>query len=353
MNFRGTQLYKALLLLILTFVGGGIGYFVLGLAHPDPNVEWTLFDSFYMSTVTLTTVGYGELLAGMENYPASRVYTMLLLVFGTGFLVYAASAGTAFIVEGELTHLLEKRRMERAIEHLVGHFIVCGAGPTGIHVIRELLDTGKPFVVVERNVDRVDRLRHMGCRLIVEGDPSEDETLIAAGIKRAAGLAACLSDDKENLFITVTARQLNRDMRIVAQTVEVGATSKLVQAGASSTVSPSRIGGLRLVSELIRPSVTTFLDSMLRDSKANIRFAEVTVEAGSDLDGKTLADARIDLEPGLPVLALRAHGKAEFDFEPIPTDLLGPGTVVIVMGSRAKVEALEERAKRWPVASSE
>jgi voltage-gated potassium channel len=125
----------------------------------------------------------------------------------------------------------------------------------------------------------------------------------------------------------------------------VGAQSKLVHAGASATVSPNRIGGLRLVSELIRPSVTTFLDSMLREKKANIRFAEITVAAGSELDGKTLGEARIEEWPGLPVLALRAHDEADFHFEPAPVDRLEPGTVVIVMGSQKKVEALEARAR--------
>lgn len=346
MSFRSSQLYRAILLLFLTFIGGGIGYYVLGLFHPDPNVTWTLFDCFYMSTITLTTVGYGETLpGGIETYTAARVYTMFLLIFGTGFLVYAASAGTAFIVEGELKHLLEKRRMQKAIEQLDGHFIVCGAGATGVHVVRELIDTGKSFVVVERDPERVERLHQMGCKLVIEGDATEDGVLLSAGIARAAGLAACLSDDKENLFVTVTARQLNRDMRIVAQNVEMGAQSKLVQAGASSTVSPNRIGGLRLVSELIRPSVTTFLDSMLRDKESNIRFAEVIVEAGSELDGKSLAEARVEERPGLPVLALRSRGEADFHFEPSPRDRLLPGTVIIVMGSRAKVEALEARAR--------
>ena len=128
MDFRHSQLYKAVRLLFLTFVGGGVGYYLLGLANPDPNVSWSIFDCFYMSTITLTTVGYGETLSGMEGYTAARVYTMFLLVFGTGFLVYAASAGTAFIVEGELTHLIERRRMQRAIEQLDGHYIICGAG---------------------------------------------------------------------------------------------------------------------------------------------------------------------------------------------------------------------------------
>jgi voltage-gated potassium channel len=346
MEFRHTQLYKALLLLVLTFVGGGLGYYVLGFFHPDPTMRWSLFDCFYMSTITLTTVGYGETLpGGMENYQAARIYTMFLLIFGTGFLVYAASAATAFIVEGELGHLLERRRMQKAIEQLVGHYIVCGAGSTGVHVVRELLDTGKPFVVVERDHERVQRLKNMGCELVIEGDATEDDVLIEAGIAKARGLVACLPGDKENLFVTVTARQLNRDLRIVAQNAELGAMGKLIQAGASATVSTSRIGGLRLVSELIRPSVTTFLDSMLRNNEAAIRFAEVTVEAGSALDGKTLGDVRIDKEPGLPVLALRSRGDADFHFEPAATDRLEPGVVIIVMGPRTKVEALERKAR--------
>ena len=346
MEFRQSQLYKALVLLISTFLGGGLGYYVLGLFHPDPTVKWSLFDCFYMSTITLTTVGYGETLpGGMESYQAARIYTMFLLVFGTGFLVYAASAGTAFIVEGELTHLLERRRMQKAIEQLTGHYIVCGAGATGVHVVRELLDTGKPFVVVELDHERAQRLKAMGCELVIEGDATDDEILVEAGLEEAAGLASCLSGDKENLFVTVTARQLNKDLRIVAQNVELGAMGKLIQAGASATVSTSRIGGLRLVSELVRPSVTTFLDSMLRDRKANIRFAEVTGEAGSALDGKTLGDVRIDKDPGLPVLALRSRGDADFHFEPAATDRLEPGVVIIVMGPRAKVEALERKAR--------
>lgn len=346
MEFRNSQLYKAIVLLALTYIGSGLGYYILGFFHPDPNVHWSLFDCFYMSTITLTTVGYGETLADFEPYRAARVYTMFLLVFGTGFLVYAASAATAFIVEGELGHLLEKRRMEKAIAQLSEHYIVCGAGATGMHVIRELIDTGKDFVVVEHDHERVERLRQMGCKLIVEGDATEDDSLVQAGIDKARGLVACLHDDKDNLFVTVTARQLNRKLRIVAQNVELGAQSKLVQAGANATVSTSRIGGLRLVSELIRPSVTTFLDSMLRDRKANIRFAEVTVEAGSELDGKTLGDARIEQSPGLPVLALRSRGDADFHFEPGPSDKLEPGVVIIVMGSLEKVEALERRARR-------
>ncbi|MCC6745377.1 MAG: potassium channel protein [Acidobacteria bacterium] len=345
MSFRQTQLFKAILLLVTTYLTSGLGYYVLGYFHPDPKVRWTLFECFYMSTITLTTTGFGETLEAMERYPAARVYTMFVLVFGAGFLVYAASAATAFIVEGELKHLLEKRRMQKKIQALSGHFIVCGAGKTGLYVVRELMDTGTPFVVVDQNPERIERLRQMGCPFIVEGDATEDATLLEAGIGTAAGLGACLNDDKANLYLTVTARQINPDFRIVAQNQEIGARPKMIRAGANSAVSPNRIGGLRLVSELIRPSVTTFLDSMLRDTTKNIRFAEVTVEEGSVLSGLTLGEARIDVDPGLPVLALRARDDADFHFEPDTNDRLAPGVVIIVMGSRDRVEALSARAK--------
>ncbi|HQR37085.1 MAG TPA: potassium channel protein [Blastocatellia bacterium] len=344
-GFRQSQVFKAATLLAITFVTGGFGYYILGFFNPTPGVSWSLFDCFYMTTITLTTVGYGETLpGGLDAFPAARVFTMFLLVFGTGFLVYAASAVTAFIVEGELKHLLEKRRMQKAIALLDGHYIVCGAGATGIHVVRELIDTGRDFVVIDNRPERVERLRQMGASLIIDGDATEDEVLLSAGIEKAIGLAVCLHDDKSNLFATVTARQLNKNIRIVAQNVEMGARSKLMGAGANAAVSPNLIGGLRLVSELIRPAVTTFLDSMLRDKKANIRFAEVTVQAGSHLDGKSLGEADIQGRTGLPVLAIRSRGDADFHFEPGPPERLEPGVVIIVMGSLKKVEALEKLA---------
>lgn len=345
MDFRNSEFYKALRLLFFVHVGGGLGYYVLGLLNPNKDAVWTFLDCFYMSTITLTTVGYSETLpGGIEHFAAARIYTMLLLMFGTGVLVYAASAGTAFIVEGELKHLLEKRRMRKEIEQLSGHFIVCGAGTTGVHVVQELIDTGRKFVVVDLDPERIHIARNLGAKFYIEGDATEDATLLSAGIERAKGLASCLPDDKDNLFVTVTARQLSQDIRIVSQNEVLSARSKLLQAGANATVSPNFIGGLRLVSELIRPSVTTFLDLMLRDKKANIRFAEVLVGKNSPLAGKTLGDVRIDKNPGIPVLALRVEGQNEFNYEPTHDDRLEPGVIIIVLGPRAKVDALEKLA---------
>ena len=313
-EFRDSQFATALKLLAVPFFGGGIGYYVLGLLNPKG--PWSLLDCFYMSTITLTTVGYGETLDGMSNFPLARVYTMVLLVFGTGLLAYAVSTGTAFIIEGNLAKALERRRMQKAIAALGNHYVVCGAGSTGINVVRELIETGTPFVLVEREERRIEKCREAGCKLYVQGDATSDETLISAGIRTARGLATCLPDDKENLFVIVTARQLNPDLRIVTKNVEKSAAEKLRNAGATATVSPNIIGGLRLASELIRPAVVTFFDIMLHDESANMRIAEVTVEAGSQIDGKTLGEANIPGRIGVPVLAVRSQGESNFRYNP-------------------------------------
>jgi voltage-gated potassium channel len=342
MKFRQTQFYRALMLLAITYVGSGVGYYLLGLGNPGG--PWSLFDCYYMSTITLTTVGFSETLRGMDAYPAARAYTMVLLIFGTSFLVYAASAGAAFIVEGQLGSILGKRKMLKEIHALDGHFIVCGAGSTGVNVVRELIATGKPFVAVELDEERVRRARELGARLVIQGDATSDEVLMSAGITHASALATCLSDDRDNVFVTVTAHELNRNLRIIAKNVDPSARDKLIRAGASAVVSPSLIGGLRLASELIRPAVVTFLDFMLRDKGVNVRFAEVTVGARSELAGRTLGEARIQERVGLPVLALRPMGAADFQFNPGPGERLEPGIVIVVMGPLAQVQALERLA---------
>jgi voltage-gated potassium channel len=343
MEFRHSQFFTALKLLLIPFIGGGMGYYVLGLLNP--NVSWSLFDCFYMNTITLTTVGFGETLPGMDTYTLARAYTMGLLIFGTGFLVYAASTGTAFIIEGELGSYLERRRMQRDIAALKGHYIVCGAGTTGTNVVRELIDTNTPFVVVEVDERRIERLKQIGTKYVIAGDATTDEALLQAGILAARGLASCLSDDKDNLFVTVTARQLNPKLRIVAKNVERHARDKLINAGATATVSPTLIGGLRLASELIRPAVVTFLDVMLR-SQGSVRFAEVTIETGSSLDGLLLREANLLERVGLSIFALKIPGEDGFRYNPGPNERVNAGMTMIVIASVSQIEALEKLASK-------
>jgi len=278
-------LVRAALLLVAICVAGTIGYTVL----TGPEYGW--FDAVYMTAITLTTVGYTETIDLSDNVPG-RVFTLALLLSGVGAFVYFFSNLTAFFVEGHLDRIFRERRMTRAIDRLSGHYIVCGGGHTGEHVIRELVETRRDFVLIESDEDRILALQdHLDVDFAaVTGDATDDDVLRAAGIERAEGLVTCISSDKDNMLVTFSARCLRSDLRIVSRCTDVSLQSKIRKAGADSVVSPNTIGGQRLVSELVRPAVVSFLDAMLHTDEGTLRVEEVPVQAGSALDGVALRD---------------------------------------------------------------
>jgi voltage-gated potassium channel len=248
---------------VLTFViiAGTTSYHEVGAGR------WSYFDCFYMTVITLSTVGFGETLPGMGGVHEARLITLALIVAGSGTLLYFISNLTALIVEGDLQGLLRRRRMERAIEHLQNHVIVCGIGTTGRHIVRELSTAGTRFVVVDTNRERIEEMvEHMdGELLYILGDATDDAVMERAGITQCHGIIAALSDDRSNLFVTISARALNKTARIVAKAVEASTERKLYRAGADSVVSPNYIGGMRLANEMIRPKTVEFLDRILQD----------------------------------------------------------------------------------------
>jgi len=327
-------------LLILVVVWGTLGYWIIGRVEGH---HWRAFDCLYMTIITLTTVGYGEAL-DLSRSTAGRVYTIVLLLIGCGIVLYCFSTITAFFVEGNLSEIFWRRKMERAIDALQHHYIVCGAGETGIHVVEELYRTQRPFVVVERDPERVEALQQRREVLVCEGDAEDSKTLLAAGIKRARGLVAALPEDKDNIFVVITARQLNPNLRIIAKGILPESREKLLRAGADAVVSPNFIGGLRLASELIRPRVVSFLDTMLRDRARVIRVEEVTLPSGSPLAGKKIRDSRIYERTGLLVVAMQYEGEETFIYNPGPEAELRPGCTLIVLGEMNQVQRLRELA---------
>ena len=224
--------------------------------------------------------------------------------------------------------------MERWIARLNGHHVVCGGGHSGEVVVRELVETGRPFVVIEEDEAR---LRDLRARIgedfpAVTGDATEDEILLAAGIERARSLVSCIGSDKDNVLVVFTARNLRPDLRIVARCREGAYESKLRRAGADAVVSPERIGGLRLVSETLRPTAVSFLDLMLRDTRTNWRVEEATVSAGSAIDGATVAAVRSRGVEDMLLMAIRRQD-GEWLFNPDGAIALSAGTSVIFMGS--------------------
>jgi len=232
--------------------------------------------------------------------------------------------------------------MEKALARLNGHVIVCGAGETGKHVVEELLKTGTPCVVIEQNLARCKHLERFGPIPVIEGDATDGVVLTRARIGQARGLIATLPSDKDNLFVILTGRELNPNIRIVSRLIEDESLPKLRKAGADAAVSSNQIGGLRMVSEMIRPRVVSFLDSMLRDPHRVLRVEEAEVVAGSPVVGKTLAELDLINRVGLVVIAKRQGPDGDFEYNPRPSSPLNAGDFLIVCGEPGQVEALRE-----------
>lgn len=336
------SLFRSFLLIAGVFMTGVVGYRLIG------GEQYELLDAIYMTMITLTTVGYGEVI-DLSGNPAGKVFTTGLLVVGVGSFVYFFSNFTAFVVEGSLDRLLWKRKMRNAINELDKHFIVCGAGDTGLHMLKELIETERPFVVIELDEDRGRELMTLFNTEfpMVVGDATDDDVLEQAGIRKAAGLAACIANDKDNLIITMSARLLHADMRIVSRCLDTKSRKKMLQAGADAIVSPNMIGGLRMVSELVRPAVVSFLDIMLRDRERRIRVDEFRIEADSALIGKTLDQCRAgaaELER-LLVVALK-RSEERWDFNPPGSAQLAAGESIVFIGEPQTRQALELASQR-------
>jgi len=324
---------NAALLLLALFVIGVVGFHLLG----GDRYGW--LEAFYMATVILTTTGIREVIPTDSH--AGMIFTTIYLLFGATAAVYTLSTITAFIVEGDLTQGFRRRRMQTQIDRMKGHIIICGAGQTGTSVLHELRNTNRQCVVVEHNHQHIAGLMHDFPDVpALHGDCSDDETLTRAGVQRASGIVVCVDDDKNVLVTTVLARQLNPGIRIVARASNERAAERLKQAGADGVVSPARIGGIRLASELVRPTVVTFLDQMLRDTNRNLRLEEIPVVAASALAGHVVSSLKLhEYGTGLLLLAMRTSA-GEYRFNPPAESRVEPGCHLIVMGDPASVETL-------------
>ncbi len=234
--------------------------------------------------------------------------------------------------------------MRKQIASMTGHVVVAGAGSTGRHVIEELVVAQASFVVIDINAQHVERASEDFCNgklVFVHGDATQDAVLMAAGLDRARGVVCALTHDKDNLFVTLTARSLNPTARIVTKVTEEAAGQKMLRAGASSIVNPTQIGGRRMATELIRPKVNEFLDQLLRDRNQTLRLEEVQIPKGSPLDGATLADLRLHGDSHVMVVAIH-RGSGEFIYNPDPTTRVEAGMALIILGEKGVVSKMKE-----------
>ena len=312
----------------LALSSGTIGFVVID--------GYPVFDAFYMSLITIFTVGYNEI------HPlshAGRVFNSFLIFFGALTLLLAAGAMTQTIIELELNQFFGKRRIKNMVESLNGHFIICGYGRVGRGAAEELKNAGVPFVIIDSDDERVERAMHNGM-LAVLADCTRDEALRDVGIDRAKGLIATLGSDADNLFLILSARTLNPSLYLSARVGEDEAASKMKRAGADQVFAPYSSTGARMAQALLRPHVSQFLDSTTRNMGLNVGIEQVEVLAGSEVDGKTLEEVRLRRELGVIVLAIkRSEGKMEFN--PAAEARLSGGDFLIVMGEPDSLPRLE------------
>lgn len=341
MALRKRLLFAVGLLLILLAVSTA-GYRVLG-GH-----SVTFLQALYMAVITAAGVGYSEVVDTSHN-PLLRVFNIVVVLVGVALTVYVFSIVAAFLVELESTNPFWRRRMQRKIEQLSDHYIVCGLGDTARYAVEELKQTGTAHVVIELNEPKIKHLREFrpqifGDLLYVIGDATEEEVLERAGMARAKGIMTALPQDKDNLVVTVLVRQRSPRIRIVARAVDERFAERMIRAGAQATVSPSRIGGLRMASEVIRPHVVNFLDMMLKEQSFRNRVEQVEVAEGSWV-GQTLGDINLQRNYNLLVLAIKLKDSDTFSINPPDRLVLSPGSAIIVLGAMDDIRKARERAR--------
>jgi len=311
-----------------TLVIGTVGFTVID--------HYPVFDAFYMTLVTMTTVGYSEI------HPlsrAGRIFNSFLILFGVTTILTALGAMTQTIVEQEFGEALGKRRNKRMIDKLKDHFIICGYGRVGRGAASELQHAGVPFVVVDNSDDRAERAIHDGM-LAVAADATRDETLRDVGIERARGLVAALATDADNLFVLLSAKGLNQKIFVAARAAEEGAEEKMRRAGADAVFAPYSITGHRLAQALLRPHVVKFLDFTTKDIGLDVLIEQVEVSRTSEMVAKSIRDMQIGRDVGVIVLAIR-RAAGEMIFNPPADTCVYGGDHLIVMGKQDNLRALE------------
>jgi voltage-gated potassium channel len=320
-------------LLVAVILIGTVGYWLIG------DGKFPLFDCLYMTVITIATIGFSEVIDIAGNVGA-RTFTMVIAVAGIGVLAYLATNLTAAIVEGQLTKSFRRRRMEKLAAKAREHYIICGVGWAGLHIINELRETRRPHVIIDINPDKLAKsVAAFSGEVFIEGDATDNDTLLKAGIDKAAGVFAVTGDDNQNLVIALTARHLNPQVRVVAECNETKNVEKIKNAGADAVVSPGYISGMRMASEMVRPTVVSFLDKMLRGKDENLRVEEVPVPPA--LAGKTLASFDWHKYPRTLLLAVKKG--EDWVYNPSRRDyVLKPEDRLIVMTTPEERSALEE-----------
>lgn len=325
------RIKHAVLAVIVAIAFGTLGFhFIEG---------WGLIDSLYVAAQTVTTVGYGDV---APQTLLGRFFATVFMLGGVGVVLYALTSTVQSIVQSELLATFGQRRRFRKMSKLTNHFIVCGAGRVGSRLVRSLIDNDETFVVIETNSERIAELAELGVMTLAR-DATLEATLREAGVIQARGLAACLPDDADNVYVVLTARDLNPNLHIVARAAEEQAEAKLIRAGANRVVAPTILGGHRLAVALTKPAVGDFIDSLTVNTLGLV-FEQLEVAARSEVAGKKLKDTNIRSELDIVIVSIqRCNG--EMVFNPSGDTMIDAGDILIAIGQAESLMKLTAMAK--------
>lgn len=308
---------------------GTLGYMIIE--------GWNFLDSIYMTIITLTTVGFREI-HDLSFY--GKLFTIAIIIGGVGTVLYSLGAGAQLIIEGELQEGYRRKILEKRLENLKDHYIICGYGRMGKIIAKELSHKKKKLIIIEKNAETIDGKDDF---FIIHGDATRDEMLKKVGIERAKCLISVLPTDAENLYVVLSARGMNSSLFIVARAGEEGSEQKLLRAGADRVVSPYHIGGLRMAHTVLKPSVVDFLEFATKSGNIDLQIEEIKIHKGSKFDGLTLDKCGIGRDLGIMIVAIKQQN-GELKFNPTSHSIVNSGDTLIAIGEISKLDILEKMA---------
>jgi len=319
--------------LLILISGGTFGYM---------SIEgWRLLDAVYMTIITMGSVGFKEV---HDLSDSGKLFTMGLIVVGVSLLGYIVGSLAQIMFEGQIQRIMGRKKVEKQIGALTGHYIICGFGRIGSLICKEFKANGLKFVIIEKNVDAAERLQEEGY-LYMKGDATLDEALLKAGINRAKGLISVVTSDTENVYITLTARGLNPDLYIMSRSGEEGSDIKLKRAGANKVVSPYTIGGNRMAQSILRPNVVDFIEIATGHEHLELQMEEIAIPAHSAFVGETLVSSGFRKEIGVIIVGIKkSHGKMVFN--PHSQTKIEEHDTLIVLGDPSSIHKLEDLVAR-------
>jgi len=321
----------AILFLLGVILAGTFGYSFIE--------SWDLFESLYMTIITITTVGFREV---HDLSDPGKAFTILLIFSSLGVIAYAGGSFVEFVVEGQVGKIFGRKKLEKEINQLEDHYIICGYGRIGSFICAELKERPVPFVVVDSDPNLCQKMAEEGI-LFVAGDATDDDALIKAGITRAKGLVTAVTSDTDNVYITLTARGLNPGLFILARAGEPASEKKLRRAGATKVISPYTIGAHRMAQAILRPSVVDFLEIATAGKRFELQLEEIRISTTSSLVGKNLISSGIRRDWGIIIVGIK-KSSGQMLFNPVPETILENGDTLITLGEKEAIIKLEKIA---------